>query len=84
MNELRLEILKTVKKFDGQYGWYQLDRAISSSGIVINENLLGVLRELEAHGFISSLNDEKGKDPKYLLTPTGRHRLEQQHDELPP
>ncbi len=76
MDELRQAILKTIQKFDGQYGWYQIDRAISTSGIVISDNLLSVLRDLEAQGLISSMSDGKSKDPKYLLTSLGQSKIQ--------
>ena len=41
MNALRLAILQTIQQFDGQYGWYQVDRAVSSTGVIVSENLPG-------------------------------------------
>jgi DNA-binding PadR family transcriptional regulator len=79
MNELRMAILQTIQKCDGQYGWYQLDRAVSTSGVVISENLLGVLRGLEGEGFIQSASEGKSKDPKYSITSKGRAAIEYAH-----
>ena len=71
MNALRLAILQTIGKFNGEYGWYQIDRDISSSGVIVSENLLSVLRELESNDLIASINNNSSEDPKYSLRPKG-------------
>jgi DNA-binding PadR family transcriptional regulator len=72
LNELRLRLLETIADHDGDYGWYQLDRAVSSTGVVINERLLDVLRELEGNGFLTSASNGSKKDPVYRITEAGR------------
>jgi len=75
LNELRLRLLETIAENDGNFGWYQLDRSVSSSGVVINERLLDVLRELETDGFIASASEDTKKDPVYRITETGRETI---------
>lgn len=75
LNELRLRLLDTIAENDGKYGWYQLDRSVSSSGVVVSERLLDVLRELEANGLIASMSNESKKDPVYMLTHAGREAI---------
>ena len=75
LNQLRLRLLETIAKNNGKFGWYQLDRSVSSSGVVIDESLLDVLRELEENGFISSTAEDSKKDPLYRITEKGQNAI---------
>lgn len=75
INELRLRLLETISDNDGEYGWYQLDRSVSSSGVVVSERLLDVLRELETNGLISSESKKTKNDPVYRITGAGRKAI---------
>lgn len=75
MNELRLRLLEAIEMHNGQYGWYQLDRSLSSAGVLVQENLLHVLRELETNGFIESIVDDRSQDPRYSITASGKDAI---------
>lgn len=70
MSEKEL-ILKHISKHDGEWGWYQLDRALSVKQIHLGQELLAVLSGLEEEGLISGSGDDPGH-PKYRLTEAGR------------
>ena len=58
MSPLQVTILEIIKANDGKFSWYQLDRALTrrvgvDAGIV-SRDLMGVLRELEQAGLIST------------------------------
>jgi CheY-like chemotaxis protein/DNA-binding PadR family transcriptional regulator len=71
------EILELISAHDGQWGWYQLDRALSliNHSIIREGNLMSLLKELEEQELITSEQIPKSPHPKYLLTNKGKEFL---------
>lgn len=61
------EILELISKHNGQWGWYQLDRALSlrDEPVVFEGNLMTLLKELEKNNLICSGKDKKRSHPAY-------------------
>jgi DNA-binding PadR family transcriptional regulator len=80
MNPLQKAILEVIKANDGEYSWYQLDRAlIHRAGIdpgTVSRDLMPVLSELEQAGFITASRGYNPGQPLYSVTPTGQEQLE--------
>ena len=66
-------LLDLIAAHDGQWSWYQLDRALSVRRLDVS-NLLQRLNRLERDGLIAVLSRGKGQ-PRYALTDKGRARL---------
>ncbi len=68
------QILKHISKHDGEWGWYQLDRALAHDQIHLGQELLAILKSLEEEGLITASGTESGH-PKYHLTEVGKARV---------
>ena len=81
MDPFTQEILELIAAHDGQYTWYQLDRALSSWSVNRERNLpllkglTRVLRELEECGLISSGTGHVPAQPVYSITAQGRQEI---------
>lgn len=69
-------ILTQISKHDGKWGWYQLDRALTTKQVNLGQELLAVLSGLEEDGLIFGSSDDPGH-PKYHLTEAGRQFVAQ-------
>ena len=67
--------MKLIQANDGQLSWYQLDRAISSSGTEREEGLMQSLRALESEGLIARQAGANPSQPKYAITSNGSEIL---------
>src|SRR5438309_1156973 len=81
MNPFAQEILELIAAHDGQYTWYQLDRALSTwsanreRNLPLLKDLTQVLRELEANDLISSAAGHIPSQPVYTITDWGRQEV---------
>jgi DNA-binding HxlR family transcriptional regulator len=71
------EILELISEHDGQWGWYQLDRALSliNHSIIREGTLMSFLKNLEEQELIKSEQIPKSPQPKYSLTNKGKELL---------
>jgi DNA-binding PadR family transcriptional regulator len=82
MNPFQQEILETIAVHDGQYSWYQLDRALSQfsprseDNLPLMHGLSKILRDLENEGLIQARTDDPSPQPVYVITVTGRQTLD--------
>jgi DNA-binding PadR family transcriptional regulator len=71
------EILELISAHDGQWGWYQLDRALSlvNHSSIREGSLMNLLKDLEERELIKSKQVPKSPQPKYLITGKGKEFL---------
>ncbi len=83
MNPFQQEILEIIAAHDGQYSWYQLDRALSQfsprseANLPLMRSLPRILRELENDGLIQNWMGDPPPQPVFVITVAGRRALEQ-------
>jgi DNA-binding HxlR family transcriptional regulator len=65
------ELLALIAEHDGQWGWYQLDRALSVRGIDVS-GLMAALDALERARLVAVSLAKPGQQPHYRLTTKGR------------
>jgi DNA-binding PadR family transcriptional regulator len=75
MDDLQLKVLEIVKRHNGEYSWYQLDRALSVSGVQHAGNLMQVLRTLVADGYIVTTAGPNTAQPLYSIGDRGEVAL---------
>jgi DNA-binding PadR family transcriptional regulator len=75
MNRVQRNVLETILRHDGEYTWYQLDRALSESGTQYGGNLMQVLRGLVADGHIVTSPGPNPAQPLYWITESGKAAL---------
>jgi DNA-binding HxlR family transcriptional regulator len=81
MDPFQQEILELIASHDGQYSWYQLDRALSTWSVNRERNppllrsLTKVLRELEEQGLLVSEAGHVPSQPVYSITAQGRQAI---------
>jgi hypothetical protein len=81
MDPFQQEILELIAAHDGQYTWYQLDRALSQFSPNAERNaprlrgLIEVLRGLEHDGLISACAGHLPSQPFYSITGQGKRAL---------
>ena len=75
---MEVEILLLINDHDGQWGWYQLDRALSIRQVTREKNLMAVLKRLEQNGLIQSKQVEGSPQPRYWITTSGKKLLTDQ------
>lgn len=79
VEELRQGILRLVADHDGEWYWYQLDRALAGIYPEVSTALLPAVRELTAAGLIDIRpNLAFGNIPRYWLTDAGREAAAKQ------
>ena len=69
------ELLKLVAEHDGDWSWYQLDRALSARGMIPTMPLTTVLRDAEEKGLIRLAAGSTPSQPVYSITNIGRARI---------
>jgi len=83
MSPLLITILEIIKANDGNFSWYQLNRALTSQkGVdpgIVSRDLMPALHELEQAGFITARAGPNPALPLYSLTPTGEQFLWSTH-----
>jgi DNA-binding PadR family transcriptional regulator len=78
MNPLQIAILQIISDNDGEFSWYQIDRALSRRGTgggSASGNLLSILRELEMAGLVAARAGHHAAQPLYSVTPAGQQQL---------
>ncbi len=72
-DDLKLDILRLVARRDGEWYWYQLDRALSGTNPGYVGPFLTEIRELVAEGMIELRPNFEFRDQlRYWLTDAGR------------
>jgi hypothetical protein len=72
----RLTFLRLIGDHDGEWGWYQFERAFPPGWFtdeLPNTRAMDILNQLELDGLVSSTPGEPRR--KYRLTDQGRHLL---------
>jgi hypothetical protein len=73
------KILDLIAAHDGEFSWYQLDRALSvwaaERGLSPLAGLPGVLRALEREGLIAAAAGPNPSQPVYSVTARGRQAV---------
>ena len=67
-NHQRIAILQRLANHDAEWSWYQLDRALSTSGTILGANLVRVLNEMEQENLLLSIPTKNPAHPVYKLT----------------
>lgn len=69
MNNVQKKLLRSIERYDGEWGWYQLDRVVNPRDLPDGLTLMDVLRSLEVDGLI----EQRPATPqnKYVITETG-------------
>ena len=81
MNPFQREILELIAAHDGEYSWYQLDRALTDwsanreRNLSLVKDLPSVLRGLEAEGLVSAGAGHAPSQPLYAITTRGRRLI---------
>jgi hypothetical protein len=75
MTELDLIVLGLVECHDGEWGWYQLDRALTARGIEYQPDLLELIDSLAAAGLLTLEERDNLPQPRYRITGAGRDAL---------
>lgn len=73
-DEITARILRLVAEHDGQWGWYQLDRALSVAGVV-GINVALTMAALVAAGDVVATGDIQVASTRYSLTAQGRSKI---------
>ena len=75
-DQLKLEILRNVAAHDGEWYWYQLDRAIIAYHPYLSAKLMPAIKDLAASGLIDIRPNKQRPDLQvYFITPAGREIL---------
>ena len=80
MTDTEAEVLKLVSEHNGQWSWYQLDRALSMRAPKGKGTLGEVLKKLEHRGFVLSRLGNDSSQPVYCITRSGQRLLEELHN----
>lgn len=76
ISEFRNLLLTKIAEHDGQWSWYQLDRAVISKNPTMNMSLMPTLQSLESEGLILPIIDSKFPgQPRYLITDKGAREI---------
>lgn len=67
---LKMQALFLIKVHDGEWGWYQLDRALAQRGAV-NCRIPELVMELESDGLVSLSGDPQLASTRFSLTSKG-------------
>ncbi len=71
--DVKRDILRLVARHDGEWFWYQVDRALSGTRPGCVGPFMAEISELEAEGLIAIRpNVALGEQGRYWLTETGR------------
>lgn len=67
---VKKKALILIKAHDGEWGWYQLDRALAQIGMV-NCGIPELVKELVRDGLVSLSGDPELASTRFSLTPEG-------------
>ncbi len=70
-------IVELVAEHDGEWGWYQLDRGLTMSGIV-GVHVPSAVMSLRDAGLLNISGDAQSASSRYTLTAAGKRLLEAQ------
>lgn len=77
--EPKLEILRLIAKHDGEWYWYQIDRALSGRTPGVVGPFMEEIKSLQDDGLIEiRMNPRIDKIERYWITDAGRAILESQ------
>lgn len=71
MNTLQA-ILHVINSSSQPLGWYGIDTRLGRKGVIIEGNLVQLLRDLEADGYIEHSQKEGHPHGVYIITEAGR------------
>lgn len=80
MTNSREQVLQQIAKHDGEWGWYQLDRALSRDQVHLGRELIAILKSLEEEGLISSSPGATAGHPRYHITKAGQAVVAQSNE----
>ena len=72
---MKEQVLRLIGEHDGQWGWYQLDRHLSTHVSPPGRDLMTSIEDLIREGLIED-RAAAGTQPRYFLTDLGRARIE--------
>lgn len=72
--QYKSSILELISEHDGEWGWYQIDRALTTRGLP-TAGMMAALKALEHDGFIEMRRMPEWKQPHYFLTEKGTFTL---------
>jgi len=75
MTEAQRKLLRSIKKHDGEWGWYQLDRVVNPRDLPDGTTAMDLLTSLESSGLISQV--PASPQNKFTITELGRDALAQ-------
>lgn len=75
MNTLQA-ILHVINSSSQPLGWYGIDMRLGRKGVIIEGNLVQLLRDLEADGYLEHIQKEGHPHGVYILTAAGRILLD--------
>ncbi|XZE36955.1 hypothetical protein SH501x_002544 [Pirellulaceae bacterium SH501] len=75
MSELERKILEIVRRNNGCFSWYQIDRALSETGSQHSGKLMRILGSLVESGTIDERQGANPAQPLYEITPLGLESL---------
>ncbi len=75
------EILKIIRKGNGEYGWYSIGVRFSNMNVPRIPGIMECLVDLEKRRFICEFSDEKSKRARYEITEAGISFLERLENE---
>ena len=73
-DEIGKLILELVSEHDGEWGWYQIDRALSLRGVV-SLSVPETMRKLVKNGLVVVEGDPQHASTRYFVTLAGRSML---------
>jgi DNA-binding PadR family transcriptional regulator len=73
LNDVHHKLLRSIENHDGQWGWYQLDRAVNPRDLPDGMTVMDVLSSLEASGLI--VQQSATPQNKFAITEAGRKVL---------
>jgi hypothetical protein len=71
---IKKDILKLIQENNGDWGWYQLDRALAIEGIVA-VHLPTIVSELKKDGLLDFDGDPQKASTRYRITEAGSRHL---------
>ena len=77
------EVLYVIAHTPQPEGWYGIAQRLGMKGVVLNMNLVSVLRDLVERGYLS-YEDAPGSHGLYYLTDAGKEYLQNRHHTKPP
>lgn len=73
LESVKRQLLKSISKHDGEWGWYQLDRVVNPRDLPTGHTAMSVLEMLEQEGLIQQRPAEP--QARYSLTDKGRDEV---------